>query len=320
MSYKIGSFNMYKFQAFLSDEEHRKEINKIAQIIQDEQFSVMALQEIFSKQAMEMLLKRLGLSWEGRWCSPPAKSSIAAEGYAFIWNTNIFKLVETVLDDGTVRQFEPHIFNQYRINRAEGQEELVRNPYYARFEPVHGPFFELRLINTHIMFSKSKTRNETNEEQDSLSDVKMRKNEFNVLTKALYPKISDKVYGNNRPGYTIMLGDYNLNLKSSGANSPYLEEAFEIKDGNVIKHILTLQKELTTLKRPPKDGEEDKNQNNYWANNYDHFTIDANRFAGAKTDASRVDSVHYCENYAAHRKEISDHVPIKMSLDLRNGE
>jgi hypothetical protein len=170
------------------------------------------------------------------------------------------------------------------------------------------------------MFSKSKTRNETNEEQDSLSDVKMRKNEFNVLTKALYPKISDKVYGNNRPGYTIMLGDYNLNLKSSGANNPYLEEAFEIKDGNVIKLITTLQKELTTLKRPPKDGEEDKNQNNYWANNYDHFTIDANRFAGVKTDASRVDSVSYCENYAAHRKEISDHVPIKRNLDLKNGE
>ena len=63
MSYKIGSFNMYKFQAYLSDEEHKKEINKIAQIIEDEQFSVMALQEIFSKQAMEMLLKRLGISW-----------------------------------------------------------------------------------------------------------------------------------------------------------------------------------------------------------------------------------------------------------------
>lgn len=318
MSYKIGSFNMFKFQAYLSDEEHKKEINKIARIIEEERFSVIALQEIFSEQAMKLLISRLGLSWEGRWCSPPAKSSIAAEGYAFIWNKNIFKLVETVLQDGTVRQFEPHIFNQYKINKAEGQEELIRNPYYARFEPVNGPFFELRLINTHIMFSKSKTRNETNEEIDSLGDVKMRKNEFNVLTKALYPKISDRVYGNNRPGYTILLGDYNLNLKKSGANSPYLEEAFEISDGQSVKRITTIQSELTTLKRPPKDDtEEDKNVNNYWANNYDHFTIDANRFQNVSYEATRVNSISYCSDYVEHRKQISDHVPIKMNFDLR---
>ena len=69
MSYKIGSFNMFKFQAYLSDEEHKKEINKIARIIEEERFSVIALQEIFSEQAMKLLISRLGLSWEGRWCS-----------------------------------------------------------------------------------------------------------------------------------------------------------------------------------------------------------------------------------------------------------
>ena len=63
MIYRIGSFNMYKFQAYRSDKEISKDLNKIAEIIRTEQFDIIALQEIFSKTAMNMLLSRLGRNW-----------------------------------------------------------------------------------------------------------------------------------------------------------------------------------------------------------------------------------------------------------------
>jgi len=310
MSYRIGSFNMYKFQAYRSDTEIRKDIGKIAEIISNVKFDIVGLQEIYSKEAMRMLLRHLGNWWDGRWEQPHYASSGAAEGYAFIWNTMRFRLSSTTSDDNSIRIAEPHVFYQYKLDASKWQEKLVRDPYYARFEPISGPFCEIRLINAHIMFSRSNNHNEEN----PLGDIRMRRNEHKVLSEALYPKIADKVYGNNRPGYTILLGDFNLNLPSSGATGAYLQESFTIQDGRVIKNITTVQSELSTLKTP----NENEPSDNIWANNYDHFTYDVNRFRGIGMTASRVDSTRYCNDYIEHRRTISDHVPVKLDINLRN--
>ena len=59
MAFRIGSFNMFKF-SFRSDNEIRKDIKLIARIIYEQQFDIIALQEVFSKNAMDLLLKELG--------------------------------------------------------------------------------------------------------------------------------------------------------------------------------------------------------------------------------------------------------------------
>ena len=46
MAYRIGSFNMFKF-SFRSDNEIRKNIKQIARIIYEQQFEIIALQEVF---------------------------------------------------------------------------------------------------------------------------------------------------------------------------------------------------------------------------------------------------------------------------------
>ena len=56
MAFRIGSFNMFKF-SFRSDNEIRKDIKLIARIIYEQQFDIIALQEVFSKNAMDLLLK-----------------------------------------------------------------------------------------------------------------------------------------------------------------------------------------------------------------------------------------------------------------------
>lgn len=318
MSFRIGSFNLYKF-SFQSDSEMRKDVDKITQIIYDQQFGIIALQEVFSESAFYMLLKRLGtMRWDGVWESPPSVSSAAREGYAFIWDKSKFRLSRTDYEDGTWREYIPRIYKQYRIDRSLGQRQLIRNPYYARFEPLNGSFCEFRLINTHIMFARSTAINDV---PDSFGNIAMRKNEFQILTQALYASIADKVYKNNRPAYTIILGDYNLNLRQSGAiSSAYIDEVIDVVDGRYTKHLLTTQSELTTLKMPPKDpNAQDYNNMTCWANNYDHFTYDLQRFEGVKISVQRKDSVtSYCDSdYKIHRKTISDHVPIIMDINIR---
>ena len=314
MAYKIGSFNMFKF-SFQSDSEIRKDFTVLSRIIRDNKFDIIALQEVFSPNALGRLLDYLGrFEWDGVWDSPTSFSSIAAEGYGFIWNKRRMRLAVTTLPDGTEKTFRPHIYNQYRVDRRLGQTQLIRNPYYARFEPLDGSFCEIRLINTHIMFSKG---NSTSQLLD-IGAVIMRKREFEILTQALYNTISDKRYGNNRPAYTIILGDYNLNLRTSGAAGAFLNEIVTVQDRGQIKRLITVQDKLTTLKASKAESR-DEFDFSYWANNYDHFTYDMDRFSSVSAVSSRINTVKdYCnDDYELHRKTVSDHVPIALKLNLK---
>lgn len=306
MGYKIGSFNMYKFQAYRSDDEIKKNLDVLADIISQEKFDIIAIQEILSQNAMDRLLQRLGNCWSGKWDSPNSKVVQAAEGYAFIWNNRRIKLADSISVDGR-KTYYPRIYNQYRIDRINFQKELVRNPYYGRFIPINASF-EIRLINVHIMYSGNR------EDDDLLSDAMMRKNEINIICKSLYEKIADKRYGNNKKAYTFVLGDYNLNLKRAWNKGPYLDEMVEVIDSHSVKRIKTIQDLPTTLKGKSKEGIQEEG----FANNYDHFSYDENQFLGTKVSANIVNTVDkYLKNdYEKHRKEVSDHIPIYVDFEL----
>lgn len=336
MGYRIGSFNCLNF----GKNETKKDAQLFADIIERECFDIIALQEIKNQGALKRLLQALSSNWTGEFDNNPRVND-----YAFIWNRNRVALA-TYEEPGIRREYAPRIYNQYRVDRKIGQKDLVRNPYYARFFPVGGcaPFIELRIINTHIRFSKKEKEKAAGEGK---SAVLMRKNEFDVLTKAIYAKEADKRYGNNRPAYTILLGDYNLNLLASGAKSPYLLESFEIVDGQSTKIITTIQTELTTLKKSntqqqneqedsAESDDDDSAENNDssfenilgpcenadpFSSNFDHFTFDANRFTGVSLSCSRINTVEkYCDgDYVKHRDNISDHVPVVLDLSLSKG-
>lgn len=326
MGYKIGSFNLYKF-SLQSDNNIRKNLQKISRIIRDENLDVVAIQEIFNKRALDNLLAELGTEvWDGRWDSPDSRSVSAAEGYAFIWNRKRLGLVKN--RKGKV--FEPRILNQYKVDKSFGQKHLIRNPYYIRLTPAGRPggtFAEIRLINTHIMYSKNREENESdNHDVSDFGAINMRRNEFDILSRVIYPKYSDKTYdliNGERdaycmPVYTIMLGDYNLSLKSSTAKNSFFrmdQETVELPDEG--KRIVTVQNELTTLKAK-KEGVSYSQADGY-ANNYDHFTYDEKRFEGVKLDVKRIEAVknYYGDDFDLYRKEVSDHLPIVLDLELR---
>lgn len=312
MDIKIGSLNMYKCN-YRSDDEIRKDFGKISHLIAHENFDILALQEVLNEGSVARLAFHLGSQWKYVWASPKTntQSIQQAEGYAYIWNNQRFRLAtgqtrESHENDNATTQTRAHrptIQNNY--NELPGaRKRLARDPLYARFESIYG-WYELRLINTHIMFSAS-----SSEEDISSSDTSLRQKEFETLTD-IYRQISDKVYKSCRPSYTILLGDYNLNLKHNLNKSPYVAERFPIEGVRASKCILTIQDMLTTINR----------NNDGYSNNYDHFSFDEIRFdkGGVKYTYSRIDSVnqYWSGDFAGHKKELSDHVPIVMNISLR---
>ena len=124
--------------------------------------------------------------------------------------------------------------------------------------------------------------------------------------------------------YTFLLGDYNLNLKSSGASSPYVQDFVVIEDNGRRKELITVQDCPTTIRMhreiDPSTGEL-KTLFRGYANNYDHFTYDRISFSerGVTTFTSAIDTVNLYKmgDFEKHWREISDHIPIMLELSLK---
>ncbi len=312
--YRLGSFNLHKFSA-----NTHKDLEIIRDIITENRIDLLAIQEIFSEAALNNLLKHLGSQWDGRWASPNSRSVSAAEGYAFVWNTS--RVVLSRRRSGSA--FEPVIHNQYP-HKDSG--ELIRNPYYGRFVIRDNTMIELRIINTHIMFSLNREENDSDNHDSSVNHpgaVSMRKRELSILASKILPKLDDKTYDYQwnevddycRRPYTILMGDYNLNLRDSNARDTFIDEPLIIiRDANSEKRIITVQKELTTLKAKPTDG----GVINGYRNNFDHFTYDSLRPIEVRCWAVDVpnNSNYYAGDYERYKKDISDHLPIVMEISF----
>lgn len=323
MNVKISSFNCRNFgrSAVLKDRH-----SYIAKLILEEKFGIIALQEIKGQIYVDCILSKLNLGSAGKW-KGRADNDSAANDYAFIWNSERIILPKTRLLNGSVRTYFPHVYKQYERDPELGMIGFARPPFYGRFQTNSRglPNIEIRLINTHIRYGKGR---DGEEKAPNTSDIAFRRYELNALTRNIYYYVSDKVYGrregysNPMTAYTLLLGDYNMNLERSGAGSPSMGflEKIEIsrKGGKDDMVIVTGQSGLTTLKKTSVD---DKNETDrqIFANNYDHFSYDENRFDRVSKRIERIDTVkRYCKNDPEkHNEEISDHIPIKMTLAIR---
>jgi hypothetical protein len=310
MSYRIGSFNLKNLGQTAMGKENSRDLRKIAEIIRKEDFDIVALQEVLSEgKALSLeqdsvkrsILYELGTSeWDFAWAHAESETDPRSEGYAFLWKKKRFRLPVAKLENGTKRTFYPRIC---RLRR----DLMTRKPYYARFVARGGPYFEIRLLCVHIHFT----------------DKNQRRQELDNLLKEVYPQVEDRVYYKGRPSYTIILGDYNAELKR-----PFNTSGFYVADidtGNRWggKKIQTVQDEKTTLRRKFDNDDQDADASAYagegYANNYDHFSYDFDRFSRIQIDVKRIDAVAtYCGgNFETYFKTVSDHVPIVMTMGLK---
>ncbi len=319
MSFRIGSFNIRNFGLTALGPSNQRDISQIAKIIKEEDFDVVALQEIQSagkalwkigSSLKTPLLYELGPEWD---CWPTQSINDKNNtDFAFVWKKEILSL-----SDGD---------NPTSVEYSNNGDwiQLVRTPVIARFTPRYLPKFELRLINVHLKGNGSNT-------------LEIRKKEFNTLIKQIYTKYEDKRFGDNKQAITIALGDYNLNIRvpiDDKRDKEYLDEIVEY-DGKVIQ---TRQSARTTLKagnQTAKDGEvsienvkEDKikqdvadlkgKETDYWKNNFDHYSYDKSLDNQVLIGDSRIDVVakYFGRNEIEYQEKVSNHVPIAISVDI----
>lgn len=334
MSFKIGSFNVRNLSW---GSGAKRDLDMIASLIKE--FDIIALQEVLSEgkilegptlnepsgqaKAYEHSLRsRLGDNWEMCWLDPQTNSKWypyigddkRGEGYAFLWKKDKFKL--PVNEYG--RRITPRIYRHYRTDSTKDEIRLIRDPGYGRFQFADLPNAELRLITIHIVYNKPDEGNIA--KKLDIGSYSMRRNEFNVIAKNIYTRISeDHSDINCSVAYTIILGDYNLNLLKSGAGSPYVPNLVVLdRNGNIVPtqeiiskgfyRIYTDQVDLTTIS---------KDSNNY-SNNYDHFTFDEHtKNSVIHSSPHRLDAVERVGGYELYKEKISDHVPIMLEISLK---
>ena len=208
MSHIIGSFNLRDFNFANkstdgTEEEIKRDCEKIAKIIIEEGFDVVALQELNAPLPLKYLtniLNKYKNITRVYACvfgtdMPNQSGSKDPERYGFIWNSKRLRLLKTTKN------------NNPGYYQNAGAISLIRPPYYARFTArgmLSGSNFEIRLVNTHI---KDATR-----EEDRIK-------EFDVLVKQVLPRICSHQEisedGEQMPAYTFLLGDYNIVLNKS---------------------------------------------------------------------------------------------------------
>lgn len=354
MSYKIGSFNLHNLGTSALGKENARDLKIIARIIKEENFDVIALQEILGEgkafispsYAKKCIINELGGDdlWGFEWADASNddfvnpiqqadRSDPRGEGYAFVWNKKRLRLCSTnvLTRYGEVeRIFYPRMLSTMKA-------EMFRKPYYGRFTAagmLGGTNVEFRLVCVHTYYGKA----------DNAASRAVRQNELDILLKDIYPQICDKRYGDPMAAYTIVLGDYNAEvwtdesrewqetLKASrGGKKP----AIMMTDGNGIvtsqryggRKIKTVQTELTTLKsKITEKGSEEYDTEGY-SFNYDHFSYEEDKFKDVGVKCQRVTKAvtKYCKidamdsyesNFEKYFKAVSDHIPIVMEINL----
>ena len=309
--YTIGSFNMHNLGFNVAFRSDGRNLKKIDEIIHDEQFDIVALQEVlnegraFTYQTPEgfkkSILHELGESnYDFIWAdSQSDENNNRAEGYAFLWNKRRLRLVETETDRG-IRLSEPTM-----LAKTKG---IIRAPFYGRFTPQGlpgGTNFELRLICIHNYYGSRNSE-----------DIYKRRNELDVLLKEVYPRWSKKVYKNDIPHYTVLLGDYNLELARPNRRSYNIltdENDIVVSEKYDNMKIQTVQEDLTSLKRDKSD------DGTFYVSNFDHFSFDYDEFKKLKKVWKRVDCVqkYYNGDNEKYFDEISDHIPVMMKIELK---
>lgn len=329
MAVKIGSFNVKN----LADGEGR-DIDRIARIINENQLDIVCLQEVLqggkiikgislkdlsgqAKAYDRSLRRRLTGEWDSEWQEPKLRRGMEqflggdkrGEGYAILWRSD--KL--TLPKDEYGNEVRPTIYTRYDSRIAKSKLSLIREPLYARFIVGNRPA-ELRVITTHIIYGKG----------DAVKDIldygaiEMRKKEYNILAGQIYYRVSEmhKEINCTSP-YTVMMGDYNLNLDTSLCRVIcYDRKGHEVSEDSSFFKVYNLQDEKTTLRRDLPE----------LANSYDHFTVDERAKNRVVDDSVRViDAIHQHtekkssseeEAYGQYRKEVSDHLPVIISINI----
>ena len=295
MGYIIGSFNIQKLGE-AAVKQLRRDFSLIAKVIREERMDIVALQEIFGDPVrhyvVSMLQNHLNHAGAMSWNASYVRSLKSDEGYAFLWNTSRIGLLPDEKYPGHFK--EPKTMDHKSYN-------FIRPPAVGRFIPAGPmtPFIEIRVINTHIYHGG----------KDTKQTIAERLREYQTLSDRVFARTAQMRDGHFRPAYTFIAGDYNL--------AQALCESTLLARRNPEMEMHCLQGRVTTI-GTRIDPETQNEVTEYTANDYDHFTC-SSRECEYLNYIGRIDAPNaYCGgDFNRYKKDVSDHVPIKLHIELR---
>ena len=254
-----------------------------------------------------------------------------------------------------IRDRSPQIYSNYHA--AQDGLRLIRDPLYARLILKEKKVVELRIIVAHLIYGKPTISGGSDDFTIDEGAIALRRKEFNTLAGKIYQRISeDHAVRECTVPYTLLMGDYNLNLKYGGAGGPYLtENQYECRetlghyaDGTEIVaavaffdeygHLVSSDVPEEKLKQFCREtGERQggsvmriytaqsqlstlKRDESGYANNYDHFSFD-DRVKSRASDIKNLRALHEFvgdsdAEFDTYKSKVSDHVPIIIELNL----
>jgi endonuclease/exonuclease/phosphatase family metal-dependent hydrolase len=288
VSFIIGSFNI---QDFTGDGKYRKrgtpdgvnsaerDISKIAEMIETENFDIIALQEIRDYGAVDLLKKSLGNSRWMSYCNydkakPCDNTKLSEPEFAFLWKSNTMSLCRDINDEPIVPIF---------IENCRGS--FKRLPYYGRFTSKIAPKVEIRLINVHLKSGQGKQTKE----------------EFALLSSDVYRCISSERDGRNMDVYTFILGDYNLTYCYCNGCEVVSPDTYLTNTSETMPTRITKDRNTGEIK---------------YSSDLDHFGYEKKnkKFIGRHINVNRCDVPN--NDFKKYIRSISDHVPIKLELNI----
>jgi len=299
MGYIIGSFNIQKLGE-AAVKQLRRDFSLIAKVIKEERMDIVALQEIFGNlkehRVVSFLQNHLNHLGTASWSAAYVKPLKSNEGYAFLWNTSRIGLLPDKKYPGQFK--EPQTVDNEGIY---DHCDFIRPPAVGRFIPVGlmTPFIEIRVINTHVYHGG----------EDTAQTIAQRLREYQMLSDHIFARTAKMRDGYFRPAYTFIAGDYNL--------AQALCESALLARRNPEMEMHCLQGRVTTI-GTRIDPETQNEVTEYTANDYDHFTC-SSRECKYLNYIGRIDAPNvYCGgDFNRYKKDVSDHVPIKLHLELR---
>ena len=325
---RVASFNVKNLSKKNIDDESQKmrDLGEIVKLVRN--CDIVVLQEVLDREVVSSLskafnaspiLRLLGRDWRGEWVSTQANSKYNPypgdcrnEGYAFLWNT---RKVELANENG--KEIRPKTYSHYTVGTKTNK--MLRYPGYGRFllrnriRPV-----EIRVITAHIAFGKPKIKDGI--EIPDVKEIENRKREFDILSGWIYKNINDQCKSTTKNEIiTIIVGDYNLNLKGSGLSTAVIKSEnayypsgnaffgyYDINDYFGINVMRTVQSKPTTINQDCTG----------YASNYDHCTYNV-KVAEAIKSCYRKDAISgkTPEEIKEYHDTVSDHVPIVVEIN-----
>ena len=315
---RVASLNMKNFNSF------NKDINHVASVLRDCSSDIIVLQEVLSQDIADLtmnvgglnsLRRAIGPYWEAKRVSidlrpdndPFLKRDRRGEGYAFLWNTQRIEL----LKDVNGKEILPCQFNDYKP--GSNLNWLRRDPGYGRFK-IKNSKIEIRIINVHII-SEMPDKDSFKSKIPISDKAELRRSEFDVIAGKIYNRIN-----NNRKDlnfnsvYTIIIGDYNLNLEGYGEDKETIQEmrCYDMfgnqRDWGFTK-MKTVQSDLTTI----------KGDYSGYKNNFDHCSyVNDRKHSQAVGNCGRctiLDESDPAEKIEKYYKDVSDHLPIVVEIN-----